>query len=224
MAMTNGLTLRCSACGAEIPPEARANFCPACGIPLTVVAEDTAETRRSANRWLVALAVVLLAGMVALVLMVWRLLEAAEGADDGPAAEAMDRFAPIAEDWVEHRDDINGEAEVGDSDGVAVAVEAAETWADGAVDDVADIADDVEGEAAAEYQQLVTVFDGRLEALDSLDSADGDTTSPAWTTGQAQLDALGAESDDLICEIAGVMADEGADPDDHITVAMQVDC
>jgi predicted RNA-binding Zn-ribbon protein involved in translation (DUF1610 family) len=224
MAMANGLTLRCSACGAEIPPDARANFCPACGIPLTVVAEETAETRRSANRWLVALAVVLLAGMLALGLMVWRLLEAAQGGDEGPAAEAMDRFAPIAEDWVEQRDEIDDAAEAGDPDGVVVAVEAAEAWSDDAVDDVADIADDVEGESASQYQELTAVFDGRLEALDSLDAADGDTTSPAWATGQAQLDALGTESDDLICGIAGVMDDEGDDPDDHITVAMQVDC
>jgi hypothetical protein len=39
-----------------------------------------------------------------------------------------------------------------------------------------------------------------------------------------QLDALGAESDEVICEIADQMRDEGDDPDDHITPAMEVDC
>jgi predicted RNA-binding Zn-ribbon protein involved in translation (DUF1610 family) len=225
MAMTTtGSTVVCAACGAEIPPEARANFCPACGIPLTLAAEETAEARRSTNRWFVALAAILVAGMVALGLVVGRLLLSAGDGEDGSAAEAMDRFAPIAEDWVEQRDDIDDEAETGDPDGVAVAVDDAEAWTDVAVEDVADIAADVEGESAAEYQQLVTVFDGRLEALDGLQDADGDTTSPAWATGQTELDGLGAESDGLICEIAEVIDDEGDDPDDHITLGMQVDC
>jgi hypothetical protein len=35
---------------------------------------------------------------------------------------------------------------------------------------------------------------------------------------------LGAESDDLICQIAGEVRAEGDDPDAHVTPAMDVDC
>jgi hypothetical protein len=35
---------------------------------------------------------------------------------------------------------------------------------------------------------------------------------------------LGRESDEIICQIAGVMRDEGDDPDAHVTPAMDVAC
>ncbi|HZA77019.1 MAG TPA: hypothetical protein VE623_11605 [Acidimicrobiales bacterium] len=198
-------------------------------MPLTTAAEETAEVRRSANRWWVALAVLLVAGTLALGVAVWRLIRSVDGdavgADsEGPAAEAMDELVPIAEDWIEQREDIAVEVEAGDADGVAVAVENAAAWTEVAVEDVAEIAADVEGDSAPLYQRLVTVFDARLGVLAGLETTDGETASPAWATGEAQLDALGAESDEIICGIAGEMRDEGDDPDDHITPAMDVDC
>jgi hypothetical protein len=70
----------------------------------------------------------------------------------------------------------------------------------------------------------VAIFDARLDALRGLEATGGVTASPAWAAGEAQLDALGAESDEVICEIADQMRDEGDDPGDHITPAMEVDC
>ncbi len=226
MAIASGLTTQCSACGAEIPLEARANFCPACGIPLTAVAEDTAGARRSANRWLATLVVVFLSGVLALGVVMWRLIGSvsSSGSEEGPAAEAMDEFAPIAEDWIGQRDDVNDEADLGDADGVLLAVDDALAWTEIAMEDVAEIADSAAGDSAPLYQQLVAVFDDRLDALRDLEATAGATASAAWTAGVAQLDALGAESDELICQIAGEMRDEGDDPDAHITPAMDVDC
>jgi predicted RNA-binding Zn-ribbon protein involved in translation (DUF1610 family) len=227
MAMATDLTVHCAACGAEVPPEARANFCPACGMPLTPVAEETAEVRRSANRWLAALAVVLVAGTLALGVVVWRLIRSVDGSgagSEGPAAEAMDELAPVAEDWIEQREDIAAEVEVGDPNGVAIAVEDAAAWTAVAAEDVAEIAADVDGDSAPLYERMVTVFDARLDALGGLEATDGETASPAWAAGEAQLDALGVESDELICGIAAEMRDEGDDPADHITPAMDVDC
>jgi hypothetical protein len=144
--------------------------------------------------------------------------------DEGPAAEAMDEFAPIAEDWIDAREHIIDEVEAGDSDWVLLAVEDAAAWTDTAAGDVAELAADVEGDSAPLYEQLGAVFDDRLDALRSLEATGGATGSAAWAAGEAQLDALGAESDELICQIAGEMRDEGSDPDAHITPAMDVDC
>ena len=226
MAIATGLTVHCSACGAEIPLEARANFCPACGIPLNPVAEDTDHARRSANRWLALLAVVVVAGVLALGAFVWRLIRSVDPGDGGagPAAEAMDEFAPVAEDWIDRRDHITDEANVGDSDAVLLAVDDAVAWTDVAVEDVAEVAAGVDGDSAPLYQQLVVIFDGRLDALRSLEATGGATATSAWVAGEAQLDALGAESDQLICQIAGEMRDEGDDPEAHVTPAMNVDC
>src|ERR671910_2761168 len=149
MAIATGLSVHCSECGAEIPPEARANFCPACGVPLTAVAEETADARRSANRWFVALAAALAVGALALGVAAWRLIRSVDAngnGGDGPAAEAMDELAPIAEDWIDAREHITDEARAGDPDGVAVAVESAGAWTQGAVAGAAEGAADVGGD------------------------------------------------------------------------------
>ena len=39
MATATPLTTQCSACGGEVPLDTRANFCPACGMPLTAAAD-----------------------------------------------------------------------------------------------------------------------------------------------------------------------------------------
>jgi hypothetical protein len=226
MAMATGLTAQCSACGAEIPLEARANFCPACGIPLTPVAEGTADVRRSVNRWLAALAVVVMAGALALGVAIWRLIGSVSpsASAEGPAAEAMDEFAPIAEDWIDEREEVDHEAGMGDPDGVLLAVDDAVAWTEIAGEDVAEIAADAVGDSAPLYQHLAAAFDGRLDALRDLEATGGATASAAWAAGEARLDALGAESDELICQIAEEMREEGDDPDAHITPAMDVDC
>jgi predicted RNA-binding Zn-ribbon protein involved in translation (DUF1610 family) len=226
MAIATDLTAHCSACGAEIPLEARANFCPACGIALTATTEETADARRSANRWWATLVIVLLGAALALGVVVWRLIRSVDpvSSDEGPASGAMDEFAPIAEDWIDAREHINEEAELGDADGVLLAVEDAVAWTDIAAGDVAELAAEVEGDSAPLYEQLGAVFDDRLDALRSLEATGGATGSAAWGAGEVQLDALGAESDELICQIAGEMRDEGNDPDAHITPAMDVDC
>ena len=226
MAIATGLTAQCSACGAEIPLEARANFCPACGIPLTPVAEGTADVRRSVNRWLAALAVVVMAGALALGVAMWRLIGSVSpsASAEGPAAEAMDEFAPIAEDWIDEREDVDHEAGMGDPDGVLLAVDDAVAWTEIAGEDVAEIAADADGDSAPLYQHLAAAFGGRLDALRDLEATGGATASAAWAAGEARLDALGAESDELICQIAGEMREEGDDPDAHITPAMDVDC
>jgi hypothetical protein len=136
----------------------------------------------------------------------------------------MDEFAPIAEDWIDAREHINEEAAVGDADGVLLAVEDAVAWTDIAAGDVAELAADVKGDSAPLYEQLGAVFDDRLDALRGLAATGGVTGSAAWATGEAHLDALGAASDELICQIAGEMRDEGDDPDAHITPVMDVDC
>jgi predicted RNA-binding Zn-ribbon protein involved in translation (DUF1610 family) len=226
MAIATDLTAHCSACGAEIPVDTRTNFCPACGIALNAAAEDTADARRSANRWWATLLIVLLAAAFALGAVTWRLIRSVDrgDGDEGPAAEAMDELAPIAEDWIDARERIDEETEVGDADGVVLAVEDAVAWTEIAAGDVAELAADVEGDSAPLYRQLGAVFDDRLDALRGLEAAGGATGSAAWAAGEAQLDALGAESDELICQIAGEMRDEGDDADAHITPTMDVDC
>jgi hypothetical protein len=226
MAMATGLRAQCSACGAEIPLEARANFCPACGIPLTPVAEGTVDVRRSVNRWLAALAVVVMAGALALGVAMWRLIGSVSpsASAEGPAAEAMDEFAPIAEDWIDEREDVDHEAGMGDPDGVLLAVDDAVAWTEIAGEDVAEIAADADGDSAPLYRHLAAAFDGRLDALRDLEATGGATASAAWAAGEARLDALGAESAELICQIAGEMREEGDDPDAHITPAMDVVC
>lgn len=195
-------------------------------MPLTAAAEDTAEARRSANRWWATLVIVVAAAALALGLMLWRLFGpvAPSRGDDGSAADAMDEFAPIAEDWVEEREHVTEEADRGDSDAVILAVNDATAWTELAVGDVAEIAADAEGVSAPLYQRLVAVFGGRLDALHRLQATGGATASAEWAAGEAQLDALGAESDEIICEVAGQMRDEGDDPDAHITPSMDVDC
>ncbi len=195
-------------------------------MPLTEVAEETAEARRSANRWLATLVIVGAAAALALGGMMWRLIGSVgpSGGVEGSAADAMDEFAPIAEDWVDEREHVTDEADLGDSDAVILAVDDAAAWTEIAVDDVAQIAADVDGGSAPLYQQLVAVFDGRLDALHSLQATGGATASAEWAAGEAQLDALGAESDEIICDIAGEMRDEGDDPDAHITPSMDVAC
>jgi hypothetical protein len=226
MATATDLTAHCSACGAEIPVDTRANFCPACGSALTAAAEEMAGAKRSVNRWWATLLVVVLAGAFALGAVLWRLIRSVDAGvgDEGPAAEAMNEFAPIAEEWVDARGRIDEEAEVGDADGVVLAVEDAVEWTEIAAGDVAELAADVEGDSAPLYGQLGVVFDDRLDALRGLDAAGGTTGSAAWAAGEAQLDALGAESDELICQIAGQMRSEGDDADAHITPAMGVAC
>src|SRR5918994_5728301 len=173
MAIATGVTVHCSECGAEIPPEARASFCPACGVPLTAVAEETAEARRSANRWFVALAAALAAGGGAPGGGAGGLIEAV-GANgnggEGPPAEAMDELAPVAEGWIDAREHITDEARVGDPDGVAVAVASAGAWTEVALEDVAEVAVDVDGDSAPLYQRLVAIFDARLDALRGLEA------------------------------------------------------
>lgn len=196
-------------------------------MPLTAVAEETAEARRSANRWFVALAAVLAAGTLALGVAAWRLIRSVDAngnGGEGPAAEAMDELAPVAEDWTDEREHITDEARAGDPDGVAVAVDNAAAWTEVALEDVAEVAADVDGDSAPLYQGLVAIFDARLDALRGLEATGGVTASPAWSAGEAQLDALEAESDEVICEIADQMRDEGDDPGDHFTPAMEVDC
>ena len=225
MTMVTDLAIECSACGAEIPLEARANFCPACGMPLTPQAESTAEVRRSANRWWLALAAVLAAGVLALGVVVSRLIGVVDAdGSEGPAAEAMDELAPIAEDWIDERQHINDEADAGDTDGVAAAVDDAVAWIETAREDVAEIAAEVDGDSAPRYRQLAEVFDARLDALRGMQATGGATGSAVWADGEAQLDAAAAESDALVCQIAGDMRDEGDDPFDHVTPAMDVDC
>lgn len=195
-------------------------------MPLTEVAEETAEARRSANRWLATLVIVGAAAALALGGMMWRLIGSGgpSGGAEGSAADAMDEFAPIAEDWVDEREHVTDEADLGDSDAVILAVDDAAAWTEIAVDDVAQIAADADGDSAPLYQQLVAVFDGRLDALHRLQATGGATASAEWAAGEAQLDALGEESDEIICDIAGEMRDEGDDPDAHITPSMDVDC
>jgi zinc-ribbon domain len=226
MAIATDLTAHCSACGAEIPLEARANFCPTCGMALTAAAGEVADARRSVNRWWAALLVVVLSAALAFGVAMSRLTRSLDpdDGDSGPAAEAMDEFAPIAEDWVDARGRIDEEAEVGDADGVVLALEDAVAWIEVATGDVAELTADVEGDSEPLYRQLNAVFDDRLDALRSLEATGGATGSAAWAAGEAQLDALGAESDDLICQIAGEMRGEGDDADAHITPAMGVDC
>lgn len=227
MAIATDLMAHCSACGAEIPLEARANYCPACGIALTV-GEDTADVRRSANRWWATLVVVSVAAGLALGVVVWQLIRSVNpgpgAAEEGPAAEAMDEFGPMAEDWIDAREHVDDQAGVGDPDSVLLAVEDAVAWTEVAADDVTELAAGVEGDSAPLYQRLGAVFDDRLDALRSLQATGGETGSPAWAAGEAQLDARGVESDALICQIAGEMRDEGDDPDAHITPAMDLDC
>jgi hypothetical protein len=136
----------------------------------------------------------------------------------------MDDLAPIAEGWVDQREQIAEAVDDGDPGDVRLAVDGAVAWTELNAGVVADIALDVDGKSEPLYAQLTVIFRERLDVLRRLQASAGVTTSAGWAAADARLDLLGAESDAVICSIAEVIADEGGEADDHITPAMDVDC
>jgi hypothetical protein len=242
-------TLRhCTACGDLV--EVDANFCPTCGtrqadgIPRPV--ERPVEPERAAVvtpvdegaaaqataglivAAVVAAAVLLIAGVV-----VGRLAAggggesgAGAGSASGPAAGAMDHYAPIAEGWEAKQLHVAEEGDGEDAAGLATAAHDARAWLDVNGDGLAAAVGGVRGAAGPLYRQLADVYSRRFAVLGDIEetATAGGTGAGSASGGLAELDALDRRSDSLTCSIADVMRGEGDDPADHITPAMGVAC
>lgn len=230
----------CQGCGELIPDNAA--FCPVCGtrqVPDRRMPGDRApvedfETEllgRSANAWLLASVVAgallfLAVGIVGGWIGAHLIGGDGSGDADSGAAESMDSYAPIAEQWVEKDAHVAEEASGEDPNGLATAAEDARIWIGVNSEDLRAVASGASGQSAGMYQELVGIFDQRSQVLEDIEStaAAGGTGPGAASDEMAALEGLDQRADDVTCEIAAVMRAEGDDPDDHITPEMGVDC
>jgi hypothetical protein len=227
----------CPGCGHHVEPDA--SFCPSCGVrqgpdPLTPASLDAPFESERLDRS--ATGTILLAlGVIAVLLAVvgWfagRISASVDGDgggdDEADAAETMDAYAPIAEEWASKHDHVAEEAAGDDANGLATAAEDARLWIEVNREDLAELAADTEGASADLYGELVGIFDERAAVLLDVEStavAGGDGPDAVGDDFTALAD-LDLRADATTCEIAGVMRAEGDDPDDHITPGMGVAC
>jgi hypothetical protein len=239
MSLTPDITTirRCTGCGH--PMEVGDHFCSSCGVrqidedaqrvPEPIVEPDP-PTHPGTTAWVLAGLVAAGILVLAIGIVVGSLGAGLPGAmsGDGDAAEAMDRYAPLAEGWREKHQHVAEEAEAGDANGLSVAAVDAHEWIDVNDEDLRDIAASADGASRPYWDDLVEVFDQRYSILvDIADTAaDGTGEAAVAATGDemGQLDVLDVEAETAACGIADVIRQEGGDPSDHITPAMDVDC
>jgi hypothetical protein len=256
VALTNDVTTlrRCLACGDLI--EIEANFCPTCGtrqvdgiprpneqgtepdppaVPTVVVTPTDPAVAAAATSWLVVSAIVVLVLVVMSGLLGARLFTAAKGdggggdgaaGSGGPAAQAMDGYAPIAEGWRDKHEHVADQGAGDDSAGLATAADDAQAWIDVNSEQLTSVAGNVAGASAPQYRELVDIYSRRFAVLAEIEATatEGGTGQGAAAGGLAELDALDRQAAAATCAIAGVMRSEGDDPADHITPGMAVGC
>jgi hypothetical protein len=232
----------CLGCGEVV--DADASFCPSCGTrqvadrPMPVEpppqqVEHVDRMGHSANLWVATALVSLVLLVLAVGILVgWVGAEADTGGVvgggdgvDGPAAEAMDAYAPMGEEWADKNEHVVEEADGVDPNGLAVAAEDARLWIDVNRGDLGALAA-TDGRSGELYEALVAVYDERSVVLAGIEATAtaGGSGEGAAADEVATLDALDTEADALVCEIAEVIGEEGDDPGEHITVEMRIAC
>ena len=232
----------CLGCGEAVEPEA--SFCPSCGtrqsadrpMPLELPPQQAEQIERmghSANLWVAAaLVAVLVLALAVGILVGWVGAEAGPGAaitggdgDDGPAADAMDAYRPLGEAWADKHEHVVDEAGGVDPNGLAAAAEDARLWIDVNRADIVALAA-TEGDAGVLYGSLAAVYDERSTVLAGIEAtATAGGSGPGAAADEvATLEALDVEADELVCDIADVMREEGDDPGEHISVDMRIAC
>jgi len=228
---------RCKACGQ--PMEVGAAFCPSCGvrqvdedahpIPEPDV-EPARQTHLGTTAWVLAGLVAAGVLVLAIGILVGSLGAGLGGGagSGGDAADAMDRYAPLAEGWREKHQRVAEEAETGDANGLAVAAVDAHEWIDVNDEDLRDIAASVDGASRPYWDDLVEVFDERYATLvdiaDTAADGTGEAAVAATSDEMGRLDVLDVQAETAACGVAEVIRQEGDDPADHVTPAMDVDC
>jgi hypothetical protein len=231
-------TLRhCKACGRLV--EAGANFCSECGVrqideehrpePEVVPAPDADHPPAPVLLMLGILAVAgLLLALAAGVVVggVGANLGGFGSGDDGDAADAMDDFGPVAEEWRDKHEHVADEGSGDDASGLAVAANDAAAWIEVNEPDLRAAADSADGSSAPLYDDLMGIFGRRAEVLGSIETtaAAGGTGLGAATDELGELDVLDEQAAATTCEIADVMRSEGDDPADHLPPSMWAAC
>jgi hypothetical protein len=209
--------------------------------PTVVTTPADPAVAAAATGWLLVGVVVALVLVVMTGLLAARLFTAADRGDGGgtgaagqsgapgsggPAARAMDGYAPIAEDWRDKHEHVADQGSGDDSAGLATAAHDARAWIGVNSDQLTAVAANVVGASAPLYRQLVDIYSRRFTVLADLeDTATAGGIGPGAAAGElAELDALDREAATAVCAIADVMRTEGDDPADHLTPGMAVGC
>ena len=229
--------------------EPDANFCPTCGTrqadgiprpaepqvdhepPAAVVTPVDDAVAAHTTAWLLVAAVVIAVLLLVSGVFVGRLLGGVGGAGfgssaDGPAAGAMDRYAPIAEGWEAKHLHVAEQGEGDDAAGLATAAHDARAWIDVNDETLTGAISAVPGAAGPLYRQLLDVYGQRVAVLGDIErtATAGGTGLGSAADELGELDALDRRADGVTCSIAEVMRGEGDDPADHVTPAMGVVC
>jgi hypothetical protein len=228
---------RCKACGSLV--EAGANFCSECGVrrideehrqePEIVPAPDADHPPAPVLMMLVLLATAGLLLALALGVVIGGVganLGDVGSSGDGDAADAMDDFGPVAEDWRDKHEHVAGEGSGDDASGLAVAADDAAAWIEVNVADLRAAADSADGASAPLYDDLMRIFERRAEVLASIETtaAAGGTGLGAAAGELGELAVLDEQAAATTCEIADVMRSEGDDPADHLPSSMRAAC
>ena len=241
MAMTLTMDMatlrRCKACGSLV--EAGANFCSECGVrqideehrpePEVVPVPDADHPPAPVLMMLVVMAVAGLLLALALGVVVGGVganLGDFGSADDGDAADAMDDFGPVAEEWRDKHEHVADEGSGDDASGLAVAADDAGAWIEVNEPDLRAAADSADGASAPLYDGLMGIFERRAEVLASIQTtaASGGTGLGAASDELGELDVLDQQATATTCDIAEVMRSEGDDPADHLPSSMWAAC
>ena len=230
---------RCTACGSLV--EAGVNFCPECGTrqideeprpaPVIEVVPDADSPPGPTLAILVVFGISALLLALAIGVVVGgvgtSLGALGDGGDgDADAADAMDEYAPIADDWSDKHEHVADEAQGDDPNGLALAANDAAAWIEINEPDLRAAADGADGASAPLYDQLMGAFDRRSEVLVAIEQTAeaGGTGDGAAADEMAELSVLDQQAAATTCEIADVMLSEGDDPSDHMSSSMLAAC
>jgi hypothetical protein len=237
LTMDTGTLHRCKACGSLV--EAGSNFCSECGTrqideehrpePVVTPVPDADHPSAPILLMLVILgaAGLLLALATGVVVGgVGANLDGFGGGGDGDAADAMDDFGPVAEEWRDKHEHVADEGSGDDANGLALAANDAAAWIEVNEADLRAAADSADGTSAPLYDDLMGIFERRAEVLASIETtaAAGGTGLGAAAGELGELDVLDQQATATACDIAEVMRSEGDEPADHLPSSLRAAC
>ena len=237
LTMDTGTLHRCKACGSLV--EAGSNFCSECGTrqideehrPEPVVTPVPDADHPSAP---ILLMLVILGAAGLLLALATGVVVGGVGANlggfggggDGDAADAMDDFGPVAEEWRDKHEHVADEGSGDDANGLALAANDAAAWIEVNEADLRAAADSADGTSAPLYDDLMGIFERRAEVLASIETtaAAGGTGLGAAAGELGELDILDQQATATACDIAEVMRSEGDEPADHLPSSLRAAC
>jgi hypothetical protein len=237
LTMDTGTLHRCKACGSLV--EAGSNFCSECGTrqideehrPEPVVTPVPDADHPSAP---ILLMLVILGAAGLLLALATGVVVGGVGANlggfggggDGDAADAMDDFGPVAEEWRDKHEHVADEGSGDDANGLALAANDAAAWIEVNEADLRAAADSADGTSAPLYDDLMGIFERRAEVLASIETtaAAGGTGLGAAAGELGELDVLDQQATATACDIAEVMRSEGDEPADHLPSSLRAAC